>query len=202
MIKLYGIHRSRAARCMWMLEELELEYELVQTVPRGPESESPAYLALNPNGRVPTLVDGDLVLWESMAINLYLAEKYDGGLNPKTLQERALARQWSFWVVNESEVNLFAALYARVLAPEADRDPEKADRAEEALQRPLKVLNRSLEGRDYLLGGGFSVADLNVAAVMGWGKIAKLNLEPHPNVARWLDACLARPAYNKATGRG
>lgn len=138
-----------------------------------------------------------MVLWESMAINLYLADKYDGGLKPKTPEDRARAVQWSFWGMLEMESGLFAVLNNRVLGAEEKRDVAKAEEAEEALQRPLKVLNGALKGREYLLGGSFSVADLNVAGILSWGKRARIGLEPHPKVKTWLNACLGRPAYKK-----
>ncbi len=197
MITLYGGVRSRAARCMWMLEELGLEYEHVAYPPRSEETRAEDYLAINPNGKVPALKDGETVLWESMAINLYLADKYGGSLKPKARDGFSLANQWSFWGMMEAESNLFAALNHRALAAEDQRHPEKADAAEAALQKPLKVLNGALEGREFLVGDTFSVADLNVAAIFSWGKMARINLTDFPNVKRWLDASLVREAYRR-----
>ncbi len=203
MIKIYGITHTRTARCLWMLEELGLEYEQVEVSLKEREHKKPDYLALNPNGRVPTLVDGELTLWESMAINFYLADKYDGGLKPKTPENRARAVQWSFWGMTEMESKLMTVLRNRLLNAEDQRDAALADEAEQELRAPLGVLNGVLEGRDHLLDGAFSVADLNLAAITSWGKMAKLKLEPFPNVARWLSASLARPAYQKIfPGRG
>ena len=81
-MKLYGISRSRAMRPLWMLEELGLPYEQVKVCFAG-DTRKPEFLRINPNGHIPVLQDGDLVLWESMAINLYLARRYDKGLWPK-----------------------------------------------------------------------------------------------------------------------
>jgi len=86
MIKLYGIPRSRTIRPLWMLEELGLPYENVK-VSFVNETRTPAFLNLNPNGRIPVLQDGNLTLWESMAINLYLARRYDKGLWPKGVED-------------------------------------------------------------------------------------------------------------------
>ena len=80
-VKLYGTSKSRALRSIWAIEETGIEYEHIPTSFAG-DSKKPEYLAINPNGRVPSLVDGDLVLFESMAINLYLAKKYGGALYP------------------------------------------------------------------------------------------------------------------------
>ena len=97
VIKIYGVVATRTARCLWMLEEVGQPYELVEVQPRTEQADSPEFRAVNPNGRVPALVDGDTVLWESMAINLYLAEKYGGAMMPATVEGRGLACQWSFW---------------------------------------------------------------------------------------------------------
>jgi glutathione S-transferase len=88
MIKLYGVTASRASRSLWALEEVGVNYEQVP-VHFLADTKKPEYLAINPNGRIPALVDGDFKLFESMAINLYLAKKYDGGAGPLRLRERA-----------------------------------------------------------------------------------------------------------------
>lgn len=200
MITLYGITQSRAFRPLWLLEELGLDYEHVPLDFHGEALDEPDYRALNPNGRVPTLVDGDLVLWESMAINLYLARRYagDSGLWPDTVEGEALTWQWSFWVMTEVESALLSVLmHARVL-PAGKRDPEKVSRCTGILRAPFGVLDRALADRDWLVADRFSVADLNVAAVLSWSKPARLSLKPWPHVDRWLSACLDRPARKAA----
>jgi len=197
MIQLYGISASRALRPLWMLEELGVEYEHVQTNFTG-DNKQPDYLALNPNGRVPTLVDDDTVLWESLAINLYLADKYDGGLRLETVEDRGRAAQWSFWVMLEAEKPLLEFLFNSVILPEAERDRAVADAAVLQLQAPLRVLDDALAGRDFLVGDSFSVADLNVAAVLSWSLPARLDLDDFPNLKRWLLACMSRPAAQAA----
>lgn len=197
MITIYGISASRTLRPLWMLEELGLEYEHVQTNFTG-DNKQPEYLALNPNGHVPTLVDGDTVLWESLAINLYLAEKYDGGLNPKNVEDRGRAFQWSFWVMLEAEKSLLEYLFNTLILPPEQRDAAVCEAAEAQLQAPMRVLDDALAGREFLLGDSFSVADLNVAAVFAWAVPAKLDLSEFPNLSRWLMACVSRPAAKAA----
>ena len=195
MLQLYGNPRSRAMRCLWMLEEVGQPYQLVEKTTRADDLQTPEYLRLNPNARIPTLVDGDLVLWESMAINLYLAQKYDGpmhGADPKVL---GLAAQWSFWAMLEVEHLLLNLLEHRALLAEFARDPSAAERNELLLKKPLGILNDALAGGDYLAGNSFTVADLNVAGIVIWGKMARLDLSVYANLTRWLDTCLARPAY-------
>ena len=201
MLKLYGNIRSRATRCLWLLEEIGAPYELIEKTTRAEDLQSDEYLRLNPNARIPTLVDGSTVLWESMAINLYLAQKYPGPL-PADAATLGIAAQWSFWAMLETEALLLDLLMHRVLLAEHGRDPSLASRDELLLQKPLSILDGALQGRDHLAGNTFSVADLNVAAILSWGKIAGLDFAPHKNVARWLDGCLARPANMRVRAMG
>jgi glutathione S-transferase len=200
MLRLYGITQSRAFRPLWLLHELGLPFEHIRTDYRGDAVRDPAYLALNPNGRIPTLVDGDLVLWESMAINLYLARKYGGetGLWPDTIEDEALSWQWSFWVMTEIEHALLTVLMHSRVLPEDKRDPQRVPRNIGVLQTPFKVLDQALAGRDYLLGGRFTVADLNVASVLVWARPARVSLEEYPQLDAWLTRCLDRPARKTA----
>jgi glutathione S-transferase len=201
MLQLYGNPRSRALRCLWMLEEVGRPYQLVDKTTRADDLQSAEYLRLNPNARIPTLVDGDLVLWESMAINLYLAQKYEGPLHCPNAAALGLAAQWSFWAVLEIEHLLLHLLEHRALLAEFSRDPSVVERNELLLKRPLKVLNDALAARGHLAGDGFTVADLNVASILVWGKMARLDFTAYPELVRWLNACLARPAYGRLRER-
>jgi glutathione S-transferase len=203
MLQLYGIAQSRALRPLWLLEELGRPFEHHPLDYRSAEIRSSDYLALNPNGRVPTLVDGDLVLFESMAINLYLASRYgrEAGLWPATVGGEGLAYQWSFWVMGEVESPLLSVLMHRRVLPEAERDAGKLARNEGALRPPFAVLDQVLTGRSWLADDHFTVADLNVAAVMSWVKPARFDLTPWPALGDWLERCLGRPAFATARGR-
>ena len=207
-MKLYGITGSRALRSIWALEEVGAEYELVPTHFMG-DSKKPEYLAINPNGRIPTLVDGDLTLYESMAINLYLAKKYGGDLWPGSQNDRALAVQWSFWGITEIEPHLMAILINRMMLPEDQRDSAAADKAENALARPLGVLEAHLgtrqgrqespeANRETILGGDFSIADLNVASVLAMSAMVGFDVAGWPNVQAWLERCTSRPSLARA----
>ena len=200
MIRLYGITQSRAFRPLWMLHELGLPFEHVKLDYHGEDLQAPDYLALNPNGRIPTLVDGDLVLWESMAINLYLARRYGGeaALWPDDVAGEALAWQWSFWVMGEVERALLSVLMHSRVLPAEKRDPERARRDSGVLRQPFGVLDRAIEGRDYLAAGHFTVADLNVAAVLSWAKPARIRLDEYAHLSAWLERCLERPARRLA----
>jgi len=200
MIKLYGVPGSRAMRSLWMLEELGVPYENIKTQ-FGTDSRQPEYLdKINPNGKVPALQDGDVTLWESLAINLYLARKYDKGLWPKSIAGEGHTFKWSIWAMTEAEEPVVTALVHRVFFPPEQRDPKKADDAAERFQIPLKVLEGELAGKTYLLGNDFTVADLNVAAVLCWAPMAGLDMSAAPNAAGWLTRCTTRPAYAKVMG--
>jgi glutathione S-transferase len=146
---------SRALRSIWAIEEVGIDYELVPTH-FFKESKTPEYLAINPNGKIPALVDGDLTLFESMAINLYLAKTYGGALHPATPGDEALAWQWSVWAISTIEPELMAMVLHKVMLPEEQRRPEAVADAEKALVRPLGVLDRQLEDRTHLLGDAFT----------------------------------------------
>ena len=200
MIRVYGINQSRAFRPLWLLRELGLDFEQVKLDYRGEALDDPAYRSLNPNGRIPTLVDGDLVLWESMAIDLYLARRYGtaAGLWPDDIAGEALTWQWSFWVMTEVEHPLLTVLMHGRVLPEAKRDPARLSRNLGVLKAPFGVLDQALRGRRYLVHDRFTVADLNVAAVFAWCKPARVSLTEYPGLEAWLERCLARPARQAA----
>ena len=194
-LKIYGVARSRASRVLWMAKELGLDYEHVKVDFATGQTRTPAHLALNPNGHVPVIDDDGLILWESMAINLYLAKKYGaGGLYPSRLEDEARAWQWSFWGMTEVERPVLTAMMNRAIYPESQRDLAAADAAEKTLAQPLGVLDGVLARTAYLLGDHFTVADLNVASILAWARPARIDLSPFPKVAEWLKNCAERPA--------
>jgi len=197
-LKVYGVPRSRAYRVLWMVNELGLDYEHVPVHFGDGSAKTAEYLAVNPNGRIPAIDDDGLKLWESMAINLYLAKKHDKGLWPKTIEDEAQALQWSFWAITEVEKPALAALLHRMFLPEDMRDPRLADEGEQQLQQPLKVLDQALAKTGYLAGASFTVADLNVASILSWARLARVDLSAFPHVKQWLAAALQRPAAEKA----
>ena len=200
MIKLYGVAASRALRCLWMLEEVGVEYEVIPTN-FTEDTKKPEYRKLNPNGRVPTLVDGETVLWESMAINLYLAAKYDAGMQPASPEALGHAYKWSFWAMTEVEAHLLDYMLHRSIFPEGQRDYKVADAAWKSLQAPLGIIDDALRGRAHLIGDSFTVGDLNPASVLSWLHLAKADLGAWEHLAKWLDACLSRPAMTRARKR-
>lgn len=195
MFTLHGdVTKTRANRCSWMLKEIGIDYAYEPLAFRPGQAKPAEYLALNPNGKFPTLVDGDFVLFESLAINLYLARKYGGDLGPRSPEEDALMTQWSFWVATEIEKPLVLTSAVRYLFEPRSTDGEELEISMRKLSRPWSVLDAHLAERPYLLGDRFTVADLNVAAVMHFVPIAGIDVSPWPAMKIWLDSCLARPA--------
>jgi glutathione S-transferase len=197
--KLHGTSRSRSARSLWALEELNVTYDH-NPMPTT-DAKSAGHLKLNPNGHVPVLEHDGGVVWESMAINLYLAEKYGKNtLWPADPESHAQIYMWSFWAMTEVEPLLLTILRNRVMAPPDQRDEKAASAAVESLKAPLSALDESLKGKEHLLGKNFTIADLNVAAVMSWIPMMRLDLSAWPNVQAWLQKCLGREANKKVRG--
>ena len=207
-LTIYGIQASRALRPLWAATELGLVFEHVQTDYRAGASRTADFLALNANGRVPVVVDhrpeGDVTVWESMACALYIARHHgqaDGSsITPVTPREDAEALRWSFWVMTEVEKDALTVLMHRfAMAPE-ERKPELADKAEQRLHVPLRVLEKHLarqqaQGQAHLAADRFTVADLCVASVLLWVRATRELMAAYPLTSAWLASCLARPAY-------
>ena len=155
---------------------------------------TPAFLAINPNGRIPALVDGDIVVWESMAITLYLARRAGGPLAPATLAEEAEVLRWTFWAMTECEKDALHVLFQRAVWPPKRRDEQSAVQAERRLAVPLRVLEQHLAGRDWIAADRFTVGDLNLASVLAWAQVSPTLMAGFPQVLAWLARCLERPA--------
>jgi glutathione S-transferase len=196
-LRIYGIARTRAFRALWVANELGLDYEHLPIEIGDEGARAPQFLALNPNGRLPFIADGNFVLFESLAITLYLAKKYGNGtLYPGTLQGEAQAWQWSFWAISEVDrgVNIWS-LHALRLPP-AERDAAKREEALRVLEAPFRVLDAAVTKSPYLIGDDFTVADLNVVAVIS--RAIDMELAAVPHLKAWLTRCLERPAARAA----
>lgn len=205
-LTIYGTAASRAARPLWVAEELQLVYQHIPLPYLGGGTRTPEFLAINPNGHIPVVVDGGVVVWESMACALYLADRFrpDGvaPLGATTPAEQAELLRWSFWAVTECEKDALALLMHSALMPVERRKPALALDAEKRLLPPLRVLEHHLQqqqnrlpGPMFLAGARFTVADVCVASVLGWVRHAPALMGPCPAVRAWLDHCLARTAY-------
>ena len=197
MIKVYGSVFSRAGMVMLALEELGLEYESVDMLPRSEQTQSDEYRALNPTGKIPTLVDGDLVLFETQAILYYLARQYGAGrLWAETPAEEADILRWSLYISNQMEV---PALDMLIQFKFSNGQPDSAalERAGDELNRFLPLLEQQLDGREWLSGNRFSIADIHGGMVLSWPKLAGFDYSRYPNVHRWIKSVLSHPAQKR-----
>ena len=210
-LKIYGIGASRASRPFWAALELDVPFEHIVHSYKDGGTRTPEFLAINPNGHIPVLVDerpeGRVTVWESMACTLYLARVHgqaDGqSITPASAREEAEALRWSFWTVTEMEADALTVLMHRLAMPEAQRKPELADRSESRLKVPLAVLEKHLQdqkarGESYLAATRFTVADLCVASVAAWVRPAAALLAAYPLTQEWLQRCLERPAQKQS----
>jgi glutathione S-transferase len=196
-LRIYGVARTRAFRALWVAEELGIPYRHLPIEIGDAGARTPEFLALNPNGRLPVIVDDGFVLFESLAITLYLAKKHScGRLYPATLQDEARAWQWSFWAIAEVDrgVNIWSLHAVRL--PPAERKAALRDEALKAVAAPFKVLDTAVSRQPYLLGDAFTAADLNVAAVIS--RAVDMDLAAVPHLRAWLMRCLDRPAARRA----
>jgi len=198
---LYGTSRSRASRSILALEELGLDYVHVPfgSELRDPESAERRVLnSLNPNGHVPVLDDDGFIVWESMAINLYLGETCGGPLWPGDVRARGLTYQWSIWAQTEVDRPDWAAV-------RRGGDAAALEAMTSAKIAALSVLDRALTTTPYLLGETFTLADLNVASTLSepheGGRIDWQRLDPFeiglPHLGVWLTRCTGRPSWRR-----
>lgn len=196
MIKIYGSPRSSAGRCYVMLEEAGLAYEGVSLdLSERREHKSPEYMKLNPNGKVPCLVDGDFVLWESAAIVQYLAEKYKPEMMGSSPEDRALVQQWAFWTMTEAQPPLVDLLIQKLFVPEEKRNLDLIARREKQVPGLLSVLDNALANKKYLVKDHYSVADLMAASAVNIAAGLQLDLSPFPHIRTWFHEIKARPAW-------
>ena len=196
MLTIYGIARTRTSRTLWMAHELGVPYRHVKTSKLDGSTVTPEFLALNPNARVPTIDDDGVVVWESVAINLYLAKRCGGPLAPRDLAEDAHMTMWSVWAMTELEPEAHEVLLHTLNLPEAERKPARIAHAMENLRRPMLVLETALtKGNGYLVGGRFTVADINAAGVVFYLRGAPDALNGWPAIAKWYRAATERPAF-------
>lgn len=209
MLTLYGVARSRASRPLWMLAEIGIDYrhEPVVQAYRLKDAKaadaplntaSAAYLAINPMGQIPCLVDGELVLTESLAIVLYLAKRYGGALGPKDAAEDALMLQWALHAATGIEGPALEMLYVQRDGGTGTPEGQAAIAlAAERLRRPLGRLEAHLGGADWLVGGRFTAADVNSAECLRYGADHPTLLGEFPQLKAWYERCQAREGFRK-----
>lgn len=197
MITLYGSPRSSAGRCLWMLEEAGVPYTLKEVDMRNKEHKSPEFLKINPMGKVPALTDGDLKLFESMAINCYIAKAYKEEFLGTNAAEHGKVLQWSFWASSELQSPIIEIFIQKVFVPEDKRDHNVIENNLKKLPDLFNVLNDALAESKYLAGDKFSLADLNAASVASIAMPIGFDLKAYPNIMSWMGAISERPAFQK-----
>lgn len=208
MLTIYGCYRSRASRNIWLAMEAGVPFHLEPVIQadrlKDPgagdapfHTRSPGFLKINPNGHIPTVDDDGVILNESLAINLYLAKKYGGALGPKDLAEDGAMTSWTMWAAIEVETHSIQVLYNSVGKPPEQRDAALLKRSIEALRAPFAVLDQALAATGFVVGGRFTVADINLAEVFRYAMPAPELFAAAPRVKAWLATCQARPAFQE-----
>ncbi|GGK45696.1 glutathione S-transferase family protein [Salinarimonas ramus] len=201
-MKLYGIPPTRALRPIWLLNELDLECEIVPVdIPHG-EHLGEAFLAVNPFGKIPALVDGDVRIAESAAISLYLAERYGNGrFIPDDVRARAEMYQWIFFLVTEIEQPLWRDALHTVIYPAHERRPEEVALANRDCRRMLEPLEAHMKEREWFVGTTSTVADFIGAFTLDWAREAGL-LDASPALTAFVDRMYARDTAPPTVAEG
>ena len=212
MIKIWGRPTSICTqRALWALVEAQQPYELtLASATMGPAGhvskggpafgvvDTPAYRAMNPNGAVPTIDDGDFVLWESNVIVLYLAAKYAAqqlyANDPATL---ARASQWMAWTNEHLEPPLHTLVMHLVRLPPADSNPAEAERAKRAIEKPLAVLDAHLGHQPFVAGSAFTMGDIPVGCAVHRWMLFIADRPRLPNIEAWHERLASRPGFEQ-----
>jgi glutathione S-transferase len=200
MIKLYGFPQTRSVRAAWALEEANADYEYVLVNLRTGEHKQAAFLAINPFGKIPSLVDDGLVVTESAAICTYIAEKFPAAkLIPTDAKGRAEYFQWLFFVVSELEVHLWTAAKHERFLPEDKRIPAIANTSFWEFEKAAAILSAHLKAQPYLAGDQFSAADIICVSVLHWAHHVKVALDD--TLLNYMNRLSERPALAHARER-
>lgn len=198
-MRLYGFPMSpNSRRAHLTLEEIGEPYEYVTVDLTQGEQKKPEYLALNPFGRVPTLVDGGLVIWESHAIMQYLTAKYpEKGLDAGSPAERGEISRWLF-----ANAAHFGPSCSRIFAhtmrlPEEQRIARVAEEGRAEAMKTLGILEEALKGKEWLVSGRLTIADLSFAPTLAFAPMLGIELDGFPQVTGWLDRIKERPSFKK-----
>jgi glutathione S-transferase len=192
-LKLYEFPPTRSIRVRWTLQEMQLDFDSILVNLPAREHHAEEFLKLNPAAKIPVLVDGDLVLIESVAIVLYLADKYpEKGFTPTGLEDRGLMSQWLLFAATELEQPLWRIARHTRLYPAARRIAAEIPNARQDFQEMAKVLDAHMQDRQFVVGQTACVADFVVAYTLDWADELDL-LEPFPRLGAYLESMYARP---------
>ncbi|UXU74443.1 MULTISPECIES: glutathione S-transferase family protein [unclassified Paracoccus (in: a-proteobacteria)] len=209
MLTIWGVTRSRASRIIWLCHEMDLPFRQVPVIqayrlanPGAPDAplntQSPEFLRLSPAGGIPVIQDGDLILSESLACTLHLARRHGQPLGPADAVEDAQMLQWSFYAATSIEPDALTILFAhRPGQAQPGADQAVVANAAERLIRPMRVLDDHLSRHDHIVGGRFTVADINVAEILRYAQGYGPLMQQFPAASDWLTRCQSRPAFQR-----
>ncbi|HSR89063.1 MAG TPA: glutathione S-transferase family protein [Candidatus Udaeobacter sp.] len=196
MIQIYGPKASSALRCYWLLEELGVPYEVMPFDFSKGDSQSPEFLKMNPNGKVPVIVDDGFVLWESLAINYYLIEKYKAtNLVGETLQQHAEVNQWIVWSISHLQPSFYPLViqkFSNLPESEATKIAREKD-----LPHYLPILESHLSDKEYVALDKFTLADITVMSIMEMASFINYDMSAYPNITAWMNRVGQREAFKK-----
>lgn len=192
-MQLYEFAPTRSIRVRWTLQELGVDFEPVSVNLVTGANRRPEFLKINPTGKLPVLVDGDLVLTESVAIVLYLAEKYpDKGLVPADLKQRAEVNRWLLFAATELEQPLWRIARHTSLYPEDQRLPGDVRLARQEFKEMAAVLEEHMRGRQFVVGDRVTVADFVLAYTLDWANEVRL-LDDFRQLMAYMERMYTRP---------
>ena len=197
MLRVLGRKTSiNVQKVMWLAAELELEVERVDIGGPFGGNDTPEYLAKNPNGLVPTLEDGDFILWESHSIVRYLSEKYGRApWSPEDATGRAAASQWMDWYLTKMHPHMTVIFWALIRTAPEGRDMAAVNAAVEQAGQMWTLLDRQLEGRDYLTGSEPTIADIPVGCSAARWFTMEVERPALPRLEAWYERIKDRPGY-------
>ena len=183
---------------LWTADELGTEYRQVDVGGSFGGNDQPEYLAKNPNGLVPTIEDGEFLLWESNAITRYLCAKYGSGtLCPEDPQQRALAEQWMDWKLTTVMPMMTPIFWGLVRTSEEDRDLDLIQRSIERGSKVWRILDRHLARNDYVAGDAFTMGDIPLGPqIHRWLELVE-DRPPMPNLEAWYQRLTERAAFRE-----
>lgn len=202
MLKIYGCPNTRSTRVTWALEEVGADYEFQAVLLHKGEGRKPSFLRVNPAGKVPVLVDGELVLSESAAICTYVGDLHPAcGLTPPWgTPDRARYNQWMAFAIAELEQPLWTIAKHRFALPQELRVPKVEEAARWDFGRACRFLDKGLGGREYIVGDRFTAADILLSHTLAWADSAQVPVAG-PALMAYARRLLERPALGRARAR-
>jgi glutathione S-transferase len=196
MITIWGrMNSSNVQKVIWTADEAGVPYQRIDAGMAFGINSTPEYRAMNPNGLIPVMKDGDFVLWESNAISRYLADTYaPGRLNPTAIKARAVVDQWMDWTVTEFNPAINMAFHHLVRFKPEDRDPAIIEASRSKTEQKLALLEQRLQVSAHVAGEDFTIADVIAGVFVNRWRKLPLTRVTNPAIDAWFETISARPA--------